>query len=249
MARTMFDLTARTALVTGAGQNVGAGIAAAFAARGARVAVNDIRPDRAAAAAEQIVAAGGDAVAVPFVVVDAAAVAEAVASLGGVDILVNNAGGGEEYPTVPQQFKASDPASWDAPVRVNLFGVMHCSRAVIEGMCERGWGRIITISSAAGTAGVNVGVSAYAAGKGGGIAFTRTLALEVARHGVTANTVALGVMAASDPTVAERLAKTIPVGRVGTPEDVAAACVWLASDEAGWVTAQTIQVNGGAVTT
>jgi NAD(P)-dependent dehydrogenase (short-subunit alcohol dehydrogenase family) len=127
---------------------------------------------------------------------------------------------------------------------------MNCCRAVIDGMCERGWGRIITISSAAGTAGVAIGVSPYAAGKGGGIAFTRTLALEVARLGVTANTIALGVMTvASDPSITEKLAKTIPIGRTGTPTDVAAACLWLASDEGGWVTGQTIQVNGGSVTT
>ena len=245
----MFDLSGRTALVTGAGRNVGAGIVRTFAAQGATVAVNDIRPERAKAVADEIVGAGGKAVAVPFDVAVADEVADAVASLGGVDVLVNNAGGGEEYPTVPEQFRHSDAGSWDAPVRVNLFGVMNCCRAVIDGMCERRWGRIVTISSAAGTAGVNLGVAPYAAGKGGGIAFTRTLALEVARHGVTANTLALGVMAATDPTAEEKLARTIPAGRVGTPEDVAAACLWLASDEGGWVTGQTIQVNGGAVTT
>jgi NAD(P)-dependent dehydrogenase (short-subunit alcohol dehydrogenase family) len=125
---------------------------------------------------------------------------------------------------------------------------MHCCHAVIDGMCNRGWGRIITISSGAGNAGVAIGVSPYSAGKGGGIAFTRTLALEVARTGVTANTLALGLMDNPDPTVTAHLARAIPVGRTGTPADIGAACVWLASDEAAWVTAQTININGGSIT-
>ena len=104
-------------------------------------------------------------------------------------------------------------------------------------------------SSGAGTAGVALGVSPYSAGKGGGIAFTRTLALEVARRGVTANTLAIGLMGLPDPAVTASMARAIPVGRTGEPADIAAACVWLASDEASWVTGQTIQLNGGAITT
>jgi NAD(P)-dependent dehydrogenase (short-subunit alcohol dehydrogenase family) len=141
------------------------------------------------------------------------------------------------------------PEDWEGPLRVNVYGVMHCCHAVVNAMCDRGWGRIITISSGAGTRGVNIGVSPYSAGKGAGIAFTRTLALEVARDGVTANTLALGLMGMPDPTVTEALARSIPVGRTGTPADVGAACVWLASDEAAWVTGQTIELNGGALTT
>jgi len=120
---------------------------------------------------------------------------------------------------------------------------------IIDGMCDRQWGRIVTISSGAGTGGVAIGVSPYSAGKGGGIAFTRTLALEVARSGVTCNTIALGLMTNPDQSVTAHLARAIPVGRTGTPEDIAAACVWLASDEASWVTAQTIEINGGSITT
>jgi len=116
-------------------------------------------------------------------------------------------------------------------------------------MCESGWGRIVTISSGAATAGVNIGVAPYSAGKGGGISFMRTLALEVARQGVTANTLAIGLMGLPDPDITAQLAGAIPVGRTGTPEDVASACVWLVSDEAGWVTGQTIELNGGSVTT
>jgi NAD(P)-dependent dehydrogenase (short-subunit alcohol dehydrogenase family) len=245
----VFDLTGRTALVTGAGQNVGAGIAQALAAQGARVAVNDIDLVRAAGMAEQITSAGGAAVPLPFDVTDGAAVEAAVRSLGPIDILVNNAGNGGAERLSIKPFREMDLGDWDQAVAVNLYGVLNCCHAVINGMCERGWGRIITISSGAGTGGVNIGVSHYSAGKGGGLAFTRTLALEVARQGVTANTLALGLLAAPDPTVTEKIARSIPVGRTGTPLDVAAACVWLASDEAAWVTGQTIQINGGSITT
>jgi NAD(P)-dependent dehydrogenase (short-subunit alcohol dehydrogenase family) len=245
----MFDLSGRTALVTGAGQNVGAGIARALAAQGATVAVNDLRPERADAVVEEILAAGGKAIGAPFDVTDFQAVTEGAAAIGAIDILVNNAGNWGAHTIVLKPFRELDPSSWEGPIRVNLYGVMHCCRAVINGMCDRGWGRIITISSGAGTGGVNIGISPYSAGKGGGLSFTRTLALEVAQYGVTANTLALGLMTIGDATITSPLTKRIPIGRTGTPQDVAAACVWLASEEAGWVTAQTIQVNGGAITT
>jgi 3-oxoacyl-[acyl-carrier protein] reductase len=245
----LFDLTGRTALVTGAGQNVGSGIARTLAGQGATVAVNDLRADRAQAVADEITATGGKAVAAPFDVTDPTDVAAGIAALGAVDILVNNAGNGGADQMVPQKFRDMDPKAWDGPIRVNLFGVMNCCHAVVDGMCERGWGRIVTISSGAGTRGVNIGVAPYSAGKGGGIAFTRSLALEVARAGVTANTLAIGLMGMPDPKITEHLARAIPVGRTGTPEDIAAACVWLASNEAAWVTGQTIEINGGALTT
>jgi 3-oxoacyl-[acyl-carrier protein] reductase len=245
----LFDLSGRTALVTGGGQNVGAGIARALAGQGATVAVNDVRAERAQQVVDDITASGGRAVAAPFDVTDVAAVLDGVARVGTVDILVNNAGNGGEHGMAVQQFREMEPSSWDGPIRVNLFGVMNCCHAVVRAMCERGWGRIITISSGAGTRGVNIGVSPYSAGKGGGISFTRTLALEVARDGVTANTIALGLMGMPDPDVTAHLARSVPVGRTGTPEDVGAACVWLASEEASWVTGQTIELNGGALTT
>jgi 3-oxoacyl-[acyl-carrier protein] reductase len=245
----IFDLAGRTALVTGAGQNVGAGVARALAGQGATVAVNDVRAERAQEVVDAITAAGGRAVAAPFDVTDTDAVRAAVDAIGAVDILVNNAGNGGEHGMRPQPFREMDPAAWEGPIRVNLYGVLNCCHAVVDGMCERGWGRIITISSGAGTRGVNIGVSPYSAGKGGGISFTRTLALEVARLGVTCNTVALGLMGMPDPKITAALAKSIPVGRTGSPDDVAAACVWLASDEASWMTGQTIELNGGALTT
>ena len=244
----IFDLSGRTALVTGAGQGVGAGISRMLAAQGAVVHVNDFVPERADETVAQITAAGGKAVATPFDVTDLDAVKAAVDGIGTVDILVNNAGNGgaEGMKTTP--FKDMTPAQWEGPIRVNLYGVLNCCHAVVNGMVDRGWGRIITISSGAGTNGVAIGVSPYSAGKGGGLSFTRTLALEVARTGVTANTIALGLMQMKDPEVTGHLARAIPVGRTGEPADIAAACVWLASDEAAWVTAQTIEVNGGSVT-
>ncbi len=180
---------------------------------------------------------------------DYAAVADAVGRLGAVDILVNNAGNAGAHTMVPKLFRDTTPAEWEGPLRVNVYGVMHCSHAVVGGMCDRGWGRIVTISSGAGTRWVNIGVAAYSAGKGAGIVFTRTLALEVARSGVTANTLAIGLMGMPDPTITAVLARSIPVGRTGVPDDVAAACAWLTSEEASWVTGQTIELNGGALTT
>jgi NAD(P)-dependent dehydrogenase (short-subunit alcohol dehydrogenase family) len=243
----MFDLSGRTALVTGAGQNVGAGIVRCLAAQGARVIVNDFFGERAEAVAAEIVAAGGWASASPFDVTNMAAVTAAVGAAGQIDILVNNAGISANGMT-PKSFREMTVDDWQQPIAINLFGVMNCVKAVLDGMAEREWGRIITISSGAGTNGVGIGVSPYSAGKGGGLAFTRTLALEVARQGITANTLALGLMDQRDPNVTAGLARAIPVGRTGRPEDVGAACVWLASDEAAWVTGQTIGVNGGSTT-
>ena len=149
-----------------------------------------------------------------------------------------------------QPFRDSHPSAWRSYVDLNLYGVMNCSHAVIGGMSERGFGRIITISSGAGTVGLALGVSPYAAGKGGAIAFMRHLALESAGQGITANTVAIGLIDNhADPKVAEHLASTIPVGRMGQPSDIGPLCVYLASDEASWMTGQTLELNGGSVTT
>jgi NAD(P)-dependent dehydrogenase (short-subunit alcohol dehydrogenase family) len=249
----MFDLSGRVALVTGAGQGVGAGIARLLAGQGAVVAVNDLDPGRAAQTVSSIEAAGGRAVASVFDVTDFGGVAASVAGVtrqvGPVDVLVNNAGNGGAERMVPAQFRDSDPASWHGPIDVNLYGVLNCSRNVVGDMCDRGWGRVITIASGAGMVGLRIGVSAYGAGKGGAIGFMRHLAIESAGHGVTANTLALGLMTnPGGPGVAESLARQIPVGRTGRPEDIGALCVYLASPEASWMTGQTIHINGGAVT-
>ncbi len=242
----MFDLTGRTAVVTGAGQNVGAGIARTLAGQGASVIVNDIVKERADDTVAQISAAGGTASSAAFDVTDYDAVMAAFADIGAVDILVNNAGNGGAEGMGLVQFRDSEPAGWRGAINVNLFGVLHCSRAVINGMCERNFGRVITISSGAGLTGLRIGVSPYAAGKGGAIAFMRHLAAETARFGVTANSVALGMMQAGTEDATAALVRQIPVGRTGTPEDVGAVCVYLASGEGSWMTGQTLRLDGGS---
>lgn len=247
----MFDLSNRIALVTGGGQGIGARLAQTLAEVGAIVAVNDLKPDAAEASAAAIRSTGGKALAVPFDVTDFVAVEAAIreieASTGPVDVLVNNAGIAPG--AAPQMFRDSSPESWRPWVDVNLYGVLNCCRAVVNGMCDRGFGRIVTISSGAGTTGLAIGMSAYAAGKGGGISFMRHLAMEVADAGVTANTLALGMM---DNTAGmagvEELQSRVPVKRLGSGRDVGAAVVWLAT-EGSWVTGQTIGLNGGATTT
>lgn len=237
-----FDLSGKRALVTGGGQGVGEGIARALAAHGATVAVNDLHAGRAASVADSM----PGAVAAPFDVTDGDAVAAAVAAIGPVDILVNNAGVPEGMGVGP--FADMDPDEWARYVDLNLYGVLHCCHAVIGGMRERGWGRIVTISSGAGVTGIALGVSLYGAAKGGAIAFMRHLAAENARAGVTANSLALGLMDnKANREVTESLARSVPVGRLGTPDDVGAAVVYLASDEAGWLTAQTINLDGGSL--
>jgi NAD(P)-dependent dehydrogenase (short-subunit alcohol dehydrogenase family) len=247
----MFDLTGKTALVTGAGRNIGAGIAALLARQGASVAVNDLVEDRARGTVAAIEADGGTATAVAFDVTNLESVVDGVAraqaALGPVDILVNNAGVPAAMNLV--KFRDTTPADWEPYIAINLYGVLHCTRTVIDGMCERRHGRVITISSGAGVVGMDFGVSLYAASKGAAISFMRHLALEVARFGVTANTLASGLVLPETDDSTKSLAATIPVGRMGTPKDIGALVVYLASDEAGWVTGQTIHVNGGSVTT
>ncbi len=237
-----FDLSGRQALVTGGGQGVGEGIVRALAAHGAAVAVNDLHADRASVVADSVPGATVAA----FDVTDGQAVAEGVAAIGPVDILVNNAGVPEGMGVGP--FADMDPGEWAKYVDLNLYGVLHCCHAVLGGMRERGRGRIVTISSGAGVTGINLGVSLYGAGKGGAIAFMRHLAVENARAGITANCLALGLMDnKANREVTEHLARSVPVGRLGQPDDVGAAVVFLASDEAAWLTAQTINLDGGSL--
>jgi NAD(P)-dependent dehydrogenase (short-subunit alcohol dehydrogenase family) len=172
-------------------------------------------------------------------------VGEVESTLGPVDVLVNNAG----IPTegfVPRRFRDMPVEDWDRFVRLNLYGVLHCTKTTVDGMCERGWGRIVTVSSEAGRMGLPTGVSLYGASKAAAIGFSRHLAVELVETGVTVNCVALGLMA-TGPDDARR--SPWPTARLGRPDDVAAAVCYLASDAAAWVTGQVLGVNGGALTT
>ncbi|MEZ4289217.1 MAG: SDR family oxidoreductase [Myxococcota bacterium] len=246
----IFDLTGRLALVTGAGQGIGAGIARHLAAQGARVVVNDIRQERAEATAEVVRRAGGQAEALAFDVTDREAVRAAIATRG-FDVVVNNAGNAGAQLMHPRRFRDMDPSDGRADRRQPARRDEHDPRRA-RGMCDRGFGRLVTISSGAGVVGLPIGVAPYGASKGGALAFMRHIAIENAGSGVTANSIALGMMEMTevhDAALVAKLAASVPCRRLGTGDDVGPAVVWLASDQAGWVTGQTIHVNGGGLTT
>ena len=242
----MFDLSGKVALVTGAGGvrvGTGRGIALALAAQGAQVLVNDLDPGAVSATVEAITAAGGTASGAVFDVTDArsveAGVAAATEATGPVDILVCSAGGGPIG-----RFRETGQEVFERAVALNLYGVVSCTRAVLEPMCDRGQGRIVVVASGAGAVGLAMGVSAYGAAKAGVMGFVRHLAVEVGPLGVTVNAVAPGLVTSTAETSPEFI--DAPVGRSGTPEDVGALCVYLASDEASWLTGQSIHLNGGS---
>jgi 3-oxoacyl-[acyl-carrier protein] reductase len=254
----LLDLTGRVAFVTGAGQGVGAETARYLASYGASVIVNDFFTDRAEAVASSINASGGTALGVQGDVTDYLSVekvvATASAAFGPVNVLVNNAGnaGAEPGRITGKPFWEKDPAEWEPFLRVNLYGVLNCCRAVIPGMIEaRGGGRLITVISDAGRVG-EPGLEAYSAAKAGAAGLTRALARSLGRFEITANNVAIA--ATRTPAVAamtenEDLAKRVLrnyiVRRFGEPSDVAAMITFLASNASGWVTGQTYPVNGG----
>ena len=233
--------------MTGAGRGVGAGIAAALAAEGAAIAVNDLHAKRADAVVAEIVAAGGRAAPVLADVTDLnavrAMVREVEAALGPIDVLVNNAGVPESFTL--QRFRDMPVEEWDKFIKLNLYGVINCIHSVVDGMCDRGWGRVVTISSEAGRIGVGFGISLYGAAKAGAVGFSHHLATELIGTGVTVNSLSLGLMAAA-PDDARR--PPPPTVRLGRPEDVAGAVCYLASDAAEWITGQTLPVNGGHTT-
>jgi NAD(P)-dependent dehydrogenase (short-subunit alcohol dehydrogenase family) len=240
-------LEGRVALVTGAGRGVGAGIARALAAEGASVAVNDLHADRAEQIADEINDRGGHAEAFVADVTNLHDVHEMASvieeSLGPVDVLVNNAGVPEGFAL--RRFREMPVEDWDMFIRLNLYGVLHCVHAVVDGMVERGWGRIVTISSEAGRIGVGFGISLYGAAKAGAVGFSHHLATELIGTGVTVNCLSLGLMAVDEH---DGRRPPPPTARLGRPDDVAAAVVYLASDAAEWVTGQTLPVNGGHTT-
>ena len=246
----MFNLKRHTALVTGAGQGVGAGIAKALAKQGAAVVVNDYYLERAQSTAREILATDGRAVAVQGDVTNLESIRKMVeagrASFGAIDILVNNAGNAGVGAFVPTQFRDMPIKEWDKFIEINLYGVLHCVKVLLDEMCDRGWGRIITITSGAYRVGNGMGISLYAAGKAGAVGFSKQLSSEVGRFGVTVNCVEIAVI--NNVPGAEEWAKTKPIARPGTPADIGAAVVYLASEEASWITGQVIPVNGGSTT-
>ena len=241
----------KVAIVTGGASGLGRGIALALAREGARVAVVDLNEAGARDTVEAITKDGGQAAAWRADISDKAridqVVAEIVSRWGTVDILVNNAGLDRVGP-----FVSSSEAEWDLILRVNLKGPIVCTRAVLDEMTRKGYGKIINIASDAGRVG-STGEAVYSAAKGGIIAFTKTIARETARHRLNVNCVCPGPsdtplfqeVAAGNPKLAESLKRVIPFGRLGTAEDLAPAVVFLASDESGFVTGQTLSVSGG----
>ena len=251
----MFSLEGRIALVSGAGQSVGEGIAKVLARQGATVIVNDLFADRAEKVAAEIAAEGNSAIPAAFDVTDLDAVTESVRraekELGGhVGILVNNAGVAEGRNHSP--FRQLSPEQWAPSIDLNIYGAMNCIKTVLDGMCDAGWGRIVQISSGSARTGQNINVSMYATGKSGIEGFIRHLAAETGQFGVTANIVALGHQKNLEEKMSaeaiESILATIPIGRLGDPIEVGAFCAYLSSNEAGGLTGQTLDFNGGSQT-
>lgn len=244
----------RTVVVTGGGGGIGGATCRRFASEGGKVAVFDINVDAANEVAARIRDAGGIAKAFVCDIADRASVDAAVASaeqkLGPIDALVNNAGW-----DVFRPFLKTEPAEWEKLIAINLTGALHMHHAVLPGMVARKRGRIVNIASDAARVGSS-GEAVYAACKGGLVAFSKTLAREHARHGVTVNVVCPGPTdtalfagfkegAANPEKLVEAFARAIPMGRIGQAEDLPGAILFFASDDAAFVTGQVLSVSGG----
>jgi 2-hydroxycyclohexanecarboxyl-CoA dehydrogenase len=242
----------RVAVVTGGGSGMGAAICRHLAARGHKVAVLDIDEDAAQGVAKELRPDGAAAIGARVDVSDRSAVLAALDSvrstLGAVGILVTSAGveGFESFVDIT-------PEAWDRMIAVNLTGTFHCLQAVVPDMIESGWGRIVTISSSSAQSGTRR-MAHYVASKGGVIALTKALALDLAPDGITVNTIPPGVIdtpmmrrpiESGQMASMEQVLARAPLGRAGTPDDIAAACAFLCSEEAGYITGQQINVNGG----
>ena len=247
-------LRGKTALVTGGGRGIGRAIALGLAQEGAQVAVLDILADSAAAVAREIEATGVKALALPCDLTKRAqverAIAETLAQFGQIDILVNNAGWDRM-----ELFLDSEEETWDKIIAINFKALLYVCKAALPSMVARGQGKVISIASDAGRAG-STGEAVYAGTKGAIIAFSKTLAREMARHKITVNVVCPGLtetpllqgireQSPKTEKVIEAVTRAIPLGSVGQPEDIAGAVVYLASPAADFVTGQTLSVSGG----
>ncbi|MCZ7676001.1 MAG: 3-oxoacyl-[acyl-carrier-protein] reductase [Roseovarius sp.] len=241
----MFDLTGKSALVTGASGGIGGAVARALHGAGATVGLSGTRIEPLQALAAEL---GTRAHVLPCDLGDGAAVdalsRQAAEAMGGVDILVNNAG-----ITRDQIFMRMSDADWQSVIDVNLTAAMRLCRAVMRPMMKARWGRIVNIGSVVGTTG-NAGQANYAAAKAGLVGMTKAIAQEIASRGITANTVAPGFIATAmtdklNDDQKQAINAQIPAGRMGAPEEIAAAVLYLASPEAAYVTGATLHVNGG----
>ncbi|MDS0861701.1 2-hydroxycyclohexanecarboxyl-CoA dehydrogenase [Burkholderia pseudomultivorans] len=250
----MERLAGKTVVVTGGGGGIGGATCRRFAAEGARVAILDLSLAAAEQVRDEIRAAGGTADAIRCDITNRAdvdaAVAETEARLGPVDVLVNNAGW-----DIFRPFVKTEPAQWDKLIAINLTGALHLHRAILPGMVERRRGRIVNIASDAARVGSS-GEAVYAACKGGLVSFSKTIAREHARHGITVNVVCPGPTdtalfaayregAGNPDKLMEAFQRSIPLGRIGQPGDLPGAVVFFASDDAGFITGQVLSVSGG----
>jgi 3-oxoacyl-[acyl-carrier protein] reductase len=243
----MFDLTGKRALVTGASGGIGREIAKALSKAGATVALSGTRLSALEATAQEM---GGQQVIIPTNLSNLEEVDKLVpqveAALGGIDILVNNAG-----ITKDNLFMRMKDEEWDDVIAVNLTAAFHLTRAVLRGMMKQRFGRIIGITSVVGVVG-NPGQGNYAASKAGLIGMSKALAYEVASRNITVNTIAPGFIGSSmtdelNDKQKEAILSKVPAGRLGTAEEVATTAVFLASNEASYITGHTLNVNGGMV--
>jgi 3-oxoacyl-[acyl-carrier protein] reductase len=244
----MFRFDGKTALISGASQGIGAATARALAERGARVVLAARNRERLDQLAGEIAAAGGEALALPLDLADPDSIEAAVASLEGemaaVDILVNNAGVTDDGLLLRMSRE-----QWQRVLDTNLTGTFVLTKALVRGMLKRRYGRIVTVSSVVGLMG-NAGQANYAASKAGLIGFTKSIARELGSRGITANVVAPGFVATAmtdslGDAVKELMLAATALGRFGAVEDVAAAVLFLASEEAGYVTGDVVNVSGG----
>jgi NAD(P)-dependent dehydrogenase (short-subunit alcohol dehydrogenase family) len=241
----------RTAVITGGASGIGRGIALRLARDGADVALLDLDAAGAEQVAAEVSRLGRRALAVEVDVASAASVAAAVervhAGVGPVHVLVNDAGIASFLPLLQMP-----EADWDRMIAVHLKGTFNCTRAVLPDMVAAGWGRVVSISSVAGLRG-GPGLAHYSAAKAGIIGFTKAVAQEVGGLGITVNAIAPGLIdtpllrrSAMPEAFIAALVHQTPVGRIGTPEDIAAVCAYLVSDEASFFTGQVVSPNGGA---